>query len=208
MKSSSQAFLPMVEKGPKSGRRKPEESVAASPGGARRRKVSAAQTPTAGAIARDHATTGFSARCGKFAARAVVRLQGIARRICVAASQRFAAMKDRALRKPGGGRPITVVDQASAGAKLRLVLVEVDGQRVLLAASGDQVPAMLALGMAQPAARRGRRKTVRSNSADRGSGTNRNTPLAWEAGNGVLPPGSRGRLAGWDAGTAAGGEIQ
>ena len=39
-----------------------------------------------------------------------------------------------------------VVDQIAAGPRLRAVLLQVDGKRILLAANGDQAPALLDLG--------------------------------------------------------------
>lgn len=42
-------------------------------------------------------------------------------------------------------RPLRLVDQCGAGPKLRLLLVEADGYRVLLAASGEQAPTMMLL---------------------------------------------------------------
>lgn len=48
-------------------------------------------------------------------------------------------------RGPDGVRRMRVLDQCSVAPRTRLLLVEVDGQRMLLAASGEQAPTMLLL---------------------------------------------------------------
>ncbi len=168
--------------------------------------------------------------CGRLAAWAGTGLRSGGRRLLAAVGGLLAAARARMLREPGGGRPITVVDQASAGAKLRLVLVEVDGQRVLVAASGDQVPAMLALASAAPAV--GGRQTAKPRSAKPRSAkprsakpqtghaareakpSARESMLDWSEPGVALPAMARCRTesgkaeSGWAARAAAGSEIQ
>ena len=134
-------------------------------------------------------------------------LRGSARRMRVVAGGLWTAGRARLLRPTGTGRAIRVVDQAAAGAKLRLVLVEVDGQRVLVAASGDQVPAMLALtAEGKTGAKTGAKTTgsARRAGGEKPTGSARRKPVSLPAG---LPAGVSARLAvPWNA--TAGGEIQ
>jgi hypothetical protein len=61
----------------------------------------------------------------------------------------------RGHRGPDGARRLRVLDQCSVAPRTRLLLVEVEGQRLLLAASGEQAPTMLLL---PPAASRARKQ--------------------------------------------------
>ncbi len=62
--------------------------------------------------------------------------------------------RSRLQRRASGQRPMTVVDQIAAGPRLRAVLLQVDGKRILLAANGDHAPALLDLGATPAASRR------------------------------------------------------
>ena len=64
----------------------------------------------------------------------------------LAVFQKLAArMILRGRRGPDGAPRLRVLDQCSVAPRTRLLLVEVDGQRLLLAAAGDQAPTMLFL---------------------------------------------------------------
>lgn len=65
---------------------------------------------------------------------------------CLAGFQKLAAqMILRGHRRPEDARRLRVLDQCSVAPRTRLLLVEVEGQRLLLAASGEQAPTMLLL---------------------------------------------------------------
>lgn len=84
---------------------------------------------------------------------AITRLGQSCARLCrrgwarsVAGFQKLAArMILRGHRRPEDALRLRVLDQCSVAPRTRLLLVEVEGQRLLLAASGEQAPSMLLL---------------------------------------------------------------
>ena len=68
--------------------------------------------------------------------------------------QAAAVGRSRLQRRTFGQRPMTVIDQIAAGPRLRAVLLQVDGKRILLVANGEHAPALLDLGATPSASRR------------------------------------------------------
>ncbi len=107
---------------------------------------------------------------------------------------------------PGGsGRPLRVVDQISAGPKLRLILLDVEGERVLLAASGDQVPGMLMLPgtRAHSIGKHGDRAVAHRRKQDESTFV-----VGWKRGKKGLLRAGDANVAGWTAKPIAGSDIQ
>ncbi len=186
--------------------------------------------PLAGARRSGAAVSGSGAALGAAAGRtlqwrhwrqgiaaAIPKAWNRARTLLLAAA---AVGRSRLQRRASGQRPMTVVDQIAAGPRLRAVLLQVDGKRILLAANGDHAPALLDLGATPAASRRlATSKSSFKHSSAKKSSPEHSSPKHSSSGKST----ARRYASGWNAGAtmpvdalaegrlldrATGGEIQ
>lgn len=112
--------------------------------------------------------------------------------------------RSRLQRRATGQRPMTVIDQIAAGPRLRAVLLQVDGRRILLAANGDHAPALLDLGATPAASRRlATGKSSAQNTSPKQSISKNSSPKHSSSGSANSGKSTLRRYApGWHAGAA------